>query len=60
MSGEVEIVTLIRTRLMVRGKGTEDSPLRTIEQYWNMQGELVMEYDSFTMQIDSSVYKVSP
>lgn len=60
MSFEVETVTLIRTRLMVRGKGTEDSPLRTIEQYWNMQGELVMEYDSFTMQIDSSVYKVSP
>lgn len=54
MSFEVETVTLIRTRLTVRGKGTEDSPLRTIEQYWNMQGELVMEYDSFLM----SVYKV--
>lgn len=45
MSTHVEIVELIRTVLERRGSGTEDSPYRTVEQWWTKGGELVFEKD---------------
>ena len=40
----VEILKLIRTRLLRRGDGKED-PIRIIEQYWDLEGNLVFEID---------------
>lgn len=41
---EVEVVQLIRTRLLRKGNG-DTTPIRIIEQYWSMDGELVFEDD---------------
>lgn len=45
MSTHVEIVELIHTALERRGSGTEESPIRIIEQWWTKAGELVFEKD---------------
>ena len=45
MNKEVEILKLIRTRLLRRGDGKED-PIRIIEQYWDLEGNLIFEIDS--------------
>lgn len=31
--------------LCVRGAGTEESPVRTVVQYWSMEGKLLAEND---------------
>lgn len=41
---QVEILQLIRTRLERRGNG-KTTPLRILEQYWDMEGNLVFEID---------------
>ncbi|WP_431129718.1 hypothetical protein [Flagellimonas flava] len=40
-----EVVQLIKTELLRRGKGIEGSPLRIITQYWSFEGELLFEND---------------
>ena len=45
---DVKILQLIRTRILRRGKGTKEEPIRIIEQYWDMEGNLVFEIDPFT------------
>jgi len=42
---DVEIVTLIRTRLTRAGDGTKSNPIRIIEEYWDLEGKLVFEID---------------
>jgi len=42
---KVEIIQLIKTTLTRRGKGIEGDPVRVITQFWDMQGELMFEYD---------------
>lgn len=42
---DVEILKLIRTNLTKRGNGKDD-PVRIIEQYWDLEGNLVFEKDS--------------
>lgn len=44
---DVKILQLIRTRILRRGKGIEGDPIRIIEQYWDMEGNLVFEIDPF-------------
>ncbi len=41
---EVEVLELIRTRLLRRGDGKAD-PIRIIEQYWDLEGNLIFEVD---------------
>ena len=41
----VEKIEVIRTDLLVRGKGTEEDPIRTIEQFWSLDGFLLFEKD---------------
>lgn len=43
----VEIIQVIKTNLTKRGKGTEENPIRTIEQYWDMNGRLLWEIDNW-------------
>lgn len=43
-TGEVEVIQVIKTRLLRRGNGKTD-PIRVIEQYWDMTGKLLWEYD---------------
>lgn len=42
-----EVIQVIRTRLLRRGRGrTEaDEPVRIIEQYWSLDGQLLAEND---------------
>ena len=42
---EVKVMQVIRTTLLVRGKGTEEEPIRRITQYWDMGGILLVEDD---------------
>ena len=42
---EVAIVEVIRTTLLRRGAGTNKDPIRRIEQYWSLDGELLWEKD---------------
>jgi hypothetical protein len=44
MSEQVEVITVIHTRLLRRGDG-DKTYIRVIDQYWNMQGELMWEVD---------------
>ena len=49
---DVQVVTLIRTTLARRGKGTKEDPMRIITQYWTMDGELEFEVDPVKEQDD--------
>jgi hypothetical protein len=43
---EVEVVRVIKTALLRRGHGRDEtSPIRIIEQYWDMDGNLLWEKD---------------
>lgn len=42
---KAEVIQVIRTDLEMRGKGTEDSPMRRITQYWTLDGRLLWEDD---------------
>lgn len=41
-----EVIQVIRTTLTKRGKGVEGDPVRTIEQYWTLDGKLLWEVDT--------------
>lgn len=47
MHNDLEVTTMIRTAMKLAGDGVHE-PYRQIIQYWNMQGEPVIEYDPFT------------
>jgi len=40
-----ELIQVIRTDLLLRGKGVEDDPYRRITQYWDLEGNLLVEDD---------------
>lgn len=42
-----KVIKVIRTDLDVRGKGTPESPIRRIVQFWTLDGELLAEVDPF-------------
>lgn len=44
---KAEIVSLIKTNMARRGEGTEADPVRYIEQYWTMDGQLLWEKDEW-------------
>lgn len=48
---KVEIVKMIKTTLLRRGKGVESDPIRIIEQYWDFEGRLLFEYDPFLNEL---------
>lgn len=39
-----ELITAIKTTAVV-GTGTEEDPVRTIVQYWDLDGVLLVEHD---------------
>lgn len=45
-SKSCEVIKLIRTRLLRKGKGTADDPMRIITQYWTLEGLLLWEVDA--------------
>ena len=47
MHDDLEVTTMIRTAMKLAGDGVKE-PYRRITQYWNMQGELVIEHDPYT------------
>lgn len=45
---DVEVIQVIHTRLLRLGKGHDASdPIRIIDQYWDMEGNLMWEIDPF-------------
>lgn len=40
---DVELIQVIRTNLLKRGKGIDNDPVRKITQYWSTDGELLAE-----------------
>ena len=52
MKKDVEIVKFIRTELKRKGKGDfETDPIRIITQYWDFEGNLVIEFDNYTKDV---------
>lgn len=47
VSGNACIIQVIKTDLTKRGEGIEGDPIRIIEQYWTLDGELLFEKDPF-------------
>jgi hypothetical protein len=44
----VKVIKLIRTDLLRRGEGKDSTgPVRIIIQYWDFEGNLILEYDTF-------------
>jgi hypothetical protein len=41
---DVEVIQVVRTRLLRRGDGKTD-PIRIVTQYWSLDGELLAEVD---------------
>ena len=48
---EVEIVKFIRTELSRKGKGIEYDPVRIIIQYWDFDGNLFAEIDTWKREV---------
>ncbi len=43
---KTELIEVIKTE-SVCGKGTEESPVRIIIEYWSLEGELLARVDTF-------------
>ena len=43
-----ELIEVIRTELLRKGRGIEESPVRIITQFWTKDGELLAEVDPWT------------
>lgn len=56
---DVEVIQVIHTRLERRGMGKDEGdPVRIIDQYWRMDGTLLLEYDVFLGTAGSSVHEI--
>jgi hypothetical protein len=44
---EVEVIQVVHTRLLRRGEGVPGDPIRIIDQYWGLDGELLAEVDNW-------------
>ena len=42
---DVKLIEVIHATNQRRGKGTEDDPVRIIEQFWSTEGKLLAEND---------------
>jgi len=48
---DVEVIQVIHTRLLRLGRGKDDSdPVRIIDQYWDMEGNLMWQRDEWKEQ----------
>lgn len=48
---KAQVIKVIRTSC-VTGKGTEESPLRYLYQYWDIDGNLLSEHDTIQDSVD--------
>jgi len=49
---EVKIVEFIKTTLTRKGDGKDESdPIRIITQYWDFQGNLIFEIDTWNNEV---------
>lgn len=56
---QVEILQVIKTHLLRRGKGTDLDPIRIVTQFWDMEGNLIFEVDDYLNQIKSELKEES-
>lgn len=53
MNGDLQVLTVIKTRLLRRGSGVEaDDPIRIIEQWWDMDGRLLFQVDTWNGEVE--------
>ena len=45
LSNKAEVIQVIKTTLTLRGKGTDEDPIRQVVQYWSLTGELLAGLD---------------
>lgn len=50
---KAKLIRVIQTE-SIRGAGTEKDPVRTIIQYWSLQGQLLAAVDTYLDKIKSS------
>lgn len=50
---KAKVIYVIKTESLI-GSGKEKDPVRTIYQYWNLQGQLLAKYDSYLDDINDS------
>lgn len=46
-SKDVQIKQIIITQLKTKGDGTDDNPHRIATQFWDMEGNLIAEFDKW-------------
>lgn len=46
---KARVIQVIETD-SIRGRGTEDDPVRVVKQYWSLKGELLAEHDSYAKE----------
>lgn len=51
---DVEVIQVVRTRLRTRGEGVQGDPIRAIEQFWSLDGELLAENDTWVPDAEVS------
>lgn len=44
---DVEVIEVVRTTLVRRGRGVEGDPVRRVTQYWTIDGDLLAEVDGY-------------
>ena len=47
----VEVIRVVRTRLSCAGEGTAGNPIRSVVEYWTLDGERLAEVDPMTITI---------
>ncbi len=45
-NADLQIKQIIITQLTTRGDGTKDSPYRRVTQFWDMEGNLIADFDA--------------
>lgn len=44
-NADVQVMQVIVTQIKSRGDGTDDNPHRVITQFWDMEGNLIADFD---------------
>ena len=56
---KVELLEVIHTEA-VRGKGTNENPVRVVHQYWDKEGNLLAEKDDYWIKKEPPRTEMTP
>ena len=52
---DVQVIRVIRTKLLLAGDGTTKDPYRRVEQYWSLDGKLLWQNDPYKKKKSTGV-----